>query len=419
MIQKIRNNAFAMNSAILFGGTMIASILNYFFHLIIGRMVSVEIYGEIESITSLINILAVPAMTLAFIATKYAAHSKADKNPYESREIMTYLHKKVFKYGLPIFALALLATPLVKNFININSNIPVIFLWIMMLLSFLSAVASGTLNGWQKFKKTSVIGIIATTAKVFAAIIFLKLGFELSGAIGGFLVGALASYIGSLTALKFILKAKKDPQFNDAPPINFASIKKYALPTLLGTLALNILGNADMVLAKHNLDAISAGQYGALTIVSKIIFFATGIIATVLFSMSSEKSHQKGDSSKIFKHAAFLMLFVSILAIAFYFIFPNFVIQTLFGNKYVDSSMYLGWFAILVVLYSFVNLFIQYFLSIHKTRVVYGEIAISLTMIPFILLAGRSIYAILGITIVAQILALGWGIFYLYRKKYA
>jgi O-antigen/teichoic acid export membrane protein len=418
MIQRIKNNAFAMNSAILFGGSMAANILNYFFHLVIGRMVSVEIYGEVESITSLISILGVPAMTLTLIATKYASRAKADKNPAESREIMKYLNKKVLQYGLPLFFLALLFTPYVKNFINISNSWAIILLWLMMLLSFLSAVSGGMLTGWQKFKDSSWIAILSAVIKLTSAIIIIKLGFELNGAIGGFLLGALAAYIASLWVLKLIWKKEKlSGKKENVLPIDFGSIKKYILPTFFATLAINILGSADMVLAKHNLDALSAGQYGALTIVSKIIFFATGIIATVLFSMSAEKNHQKGDSSKILKQASFLIFIASVSAIFIYFLFPNLVLGLLFGGKYNAVSSYLGWFAILVALYSFVNLIIQYLLSINSAKFVYGSAAISVLLIPAILLFGNNIHAILEIAIIAQIASLFWGLLYL-KKSY-
>lgn len=398
---------------------MAANILNYVFHLAVGRMVSVEIYGEIESVVSLMNILAVPAMTLSFVATKFAAHSKADGKPEESREIIKYLNKKVLQYGLPLFILAFFLTPYVKNFINISDNWPIIFLWIMMFLSFLSAITGGILNGWQKFKRASFVGIFGAVIKLISAVFLIFAGFKLNGAIGGFLLGALASYIASLWTLKFIFKYKKK-QEEEHVPIDFGSIKKYILPIFLGTLAITILGNADMVIAKHNLDPVMAGQYGALTIVSKIIFFATGIIATVLFSMSSEKNHQKSDSLKIMKQASLLMLAASALAIVAYFIFPDFILSILFGGKYTAVSGYLGWFAILVVLYSFVNLIIQYLLSVQMTKVVYGIISISLLMILFIFLAGNDIRAILKIAILSQLASIIWGLFFLFKsKKYA
>jgi len=182
-------------------------------------------------------------------------------------------------------------------------------------------------------------------------------------------------------------------------------------------LAINILSNADMVIAKHNLDEISAGQYGALTIVSKIIFFATGVIASVLFSMSAESDHKKGNPMTIFRNASYLMLFVSICATIIYFIFPNMVLGILFGKKYLSVSHYLGWFAIMVSLFSFTNLIFQYLLSIHKTKIVYSLLTISIIASGLILFLGKSFSAILIIGSIAQLLAIIFGFYFILRGR--
>ncbi|HTX86682.1 MAG TPA: hypothetical protein VMC41_01275, partial [Candidatus Nanoarchaeia archaeon] len=113
MIDIIKKNAFARNSLILFGGSFIANLLNYLFHLAIGRIVSPEIYGQTESLISLIAIISVPAATLGLVATKFAAAGKAENNPSSSAGLMKYLNRQIFIFGLPIFLLALALTPLV------------------------------------------------------------------------------------------------------------------------------------------------------------------------------------------------------------------------------------------------------------------------------------------------------------------
>lgn len=410
-----------MNSLVLFSGTMLANVLNYFFHLAVGRMVSVEVYGEVESLISLVNIISVPAMTLAMVATKFSACSKADCNPGESHEVWKYLNRKVLKFGIPLFLLAVLATPYVADFMKIESWTPFVFIWIMMFLSFFAAVNSGILTGWQKFKGIGLTGVWGAIVKLAAVIILVKAGFALNGAIGSFFLGVLASYIASIVMLRFIISAKETGAEDDVEKkFDFDSLKKYVLPAFLATLVINILGNVDMLLAKHNLDAVAAGQYGALTIVSKIIFYATGVIATVLFSMSAEDSHKNNDSLRIFRNASYLMLSLSAVATLIYFVFPELVLSILFGSKYSDVAGYLGWFAILVTLYSFANLEIQYLLSINsKADASYWMLAISLAAVVSLMFFGTNIYAILGIMIAAQILAIFIGLRYIFKlQKY-
>jgi len=405
MINRIKNNAFAMNSLILFSGTILGSVLNYFFHLAIGRLVSIEVYGEIESLLSLMTIISVPAMTLLMVTTKYSAQCKADNDTRSCKILFWEINKKIIFYGLPLFFLSLALIPFIKDFLKLSDNLPLFFLWIIMYVSFFTSLNSGILSGWQKFKDVSALGILGALFKLILGIFLVKLGFGLNGAIGSFALATIVAYLASFFTLRFLFLPQK---IDHSPQKNiemFTSLKKYILPAFVGNLAITILGNADMILAKHALDATSAGQYGALTIVSKIIFFATGVIATVLFSMSAENDHKKSNSLKTLFQAISLLLLVSISSTILYFIFPNFILSLLFGNKYTNIASFLGWFAILVTIFSLVNVFFQYLLSIHQTRLVYWLLAISLSMIIFIKLFGNTISGILTISIIAQISA--------------
>lgn len=415
MIKRIKNNPFAWNSLVLFSGSMAANVLNYFFHLIIGRIVSVEIYGEVQSLTSLMNIISVPAMTLTMVAMKYAAGTKAENNPRGSYEIMKFLGQKVLKYGLPIFIAAVLLTPFVRDFLNIKSNMPIILVWAMMFLSFFGSINNGILQGWQKFLSLSWAGVWGAILKLVIGVILVKIGFGLNGVIGSFAASAFISYFISVYLLRFII-TQKDGQ-SAVEKISFDSIKKYVIPVFVGSLAINILGNADMVIAKHNLDAVAAGQYGALTIVSKIIFFATGVIATVLFSMAAENSHKKNSSVAMLLNSLYLTLFVSICGVIAYFAFPELILSLLFGSKYVAVAGYLGWFAIVVSLFSVFNLIFQYLLSVHIIKPVYIFLGISILSSLAMLLVGKDIFAIISIVAVSQILAIAAGVFFLFNKK--
>jgi O-antigen/teichoic acid export membrane protein len=405
MIQRIKNNAFARNSLILFSGSMVNNILSYIFHLVVGRMVSVTVYGETESLISLMTIISVPAATLIMVMTKYAAECKAQDDKKRSYELLRYFNKKIMQYGTPVFLVTIIITPYISKFLNIESNIPLIIVWTSMLLSLFSSGASGMLSGWQKFKQSGFAAIGGGVLKLVSALIFISLGLKLNGLMFSFFLSAVATYVIALICLRFIFEAGKNDK-HEIDKLNFGSVKSTVTTFFIGNLAISALGNLDMVLAKHNLSDIEAGQYGALTIVSKIIFFATGVIASVLFSMSAENNHKKGNTEKLFLQAFSLMLVVSAFSVAVYFTAPKLILSLLFGAKYNAVSQYLGWFAILVVLFSIVNLTLQYLLSLHRVKVVYGMFLVAASSAVAIIFLGHTISAILTIGIIAQIVAL-------------
>ena len=210
MIQRIKNNAFARNSLILFSGSMVNNILSYIFHLVVGRMVSVTVYGETESLISLMTIIAVPAGTLVMVMTKYAAECKAHNDKKRSYELLRYFNKKIMRYGVPLFLVTILLTPYISRFLNIKSNIPLIIVWVSMLLSLFSSGVSGTLSGWQKFKESGWAAIGGGALKLISALGFIALGMKLNGLMLSFFLSAVSTYVIALICLKFIFVEGKN-----------------------------------------------------------------------------------------------------------------------------------------------------------------------------------------------------------------
>jgi len=414
---RLAKNSFIRNSFVLFAGTMIVNVLNYVFHLVVGRMVEPAAYGEIESLISLLAIISVPAATLTLIATKYAANMKAGQDTRGVRILSRYLNRKLFFYGLPLLVLAFCLTPLVKRFLNIGSNLPILYLWGVMALSFLSAVTAGILTGWQKFFHTNISGVLSTILKLGAAFLFIRWGFGVSGVIGSYALAILFGYLISLFFLRRFFYQDASPEDKSVEP-HFPSLKGYVLPAFYGTLAVAILGNADMIFAKHHLGAEASGEYGALFIVAKTIFFVTGVLTTVLFAMSAEESASEKRATYTFRIAAGLTCLTALVSVFFFSLFPGLVMGVFFGEKYLAVSHLLGWFALAAGTYSIANLFLQYLLSLHKTRIASLFLALSGLEIAALFFFGEGLYAIIGITIGTQMLAALLGLFFVLKENH-
>ncbi len=425
-----KNSLFLRNSFLLFSGSMLANIFNYLFHFAIGRMVTPQIYGEMEAIVSLLAIITVPGSALVIVATQYASRAKA-RNDSNARDFLfRYLNTKIFQYGFLAFCGALLFTPFVAQFLKIEHPWAIIFLWMMMFLSFFSSISIGILSGWQKFFWVGLINVVGAFSKLVFAFIFVTLGFAVDGLIGSFLLASLVGYLLSLYVLKHIRKediqkkgASKKEKIIDslARGAITLSAKKYVLSVFFASLALALLGNIDMVLAKYHLTPEEAGSYGALFIVSKIIFFVAGIVTSVMFAMSSEE-HEKSTLSgkneqKTFKKALILILLFCTGSTLFFFLFPSFTLSVFFGNTYLHMSGYLGWFGLIASLYTLSNFFLQYFLSIKEKALVWWILGVSLLEIPLLFFWGEDLASLMTLVLVTQIGALIVSLSFFFKKR--
>jgi O-antigen/teichoic acid export membrane protein len=209
MIQRIRNNAFARNSFVLLTGGMIANILSYVFHLVIGRMVSVEMYGEIESLISLSVIISVPALALTMFSARYNAKTKANNNIAESNEIWKLITSKVFKVGLILLIISIFLIPWVGSFLKISSYLPIFLVFSALFVSLLASINNGVLIGWQKFLESGLSNISSVSVKLIFAVLLLYFGLGVNGVMIGFFLGGTAMYLVSFVAIKILFKNKK------------------------------------------------------------------------------------------------------------------------------------------------------------------------------------------------------------------
>jgi O-antigen/teichoic acid export membrane protein len=307
----------------------------------------------------------------------------------------------------------ILLTPLVKWFLNIETGVAIILLWGAMFISFLSAVTIGLLSGWQRFADVNIINISSTVIKFVGAVGLVYLGFGASGAVGGLVLAALIGYGISWWLLRPLLGPSESETSELHDDTLTQSVKGYVLPAFFGTLSMAIFGNADMIFAKHHLDGAMTGEYGALSVVAKTIFFVTGVITTVLFAMSAEHEGDRAKSQATFRLAMALTILVAGGATIIFALFPSVVVGTLFGEKYLAVSPLLGWFALAAALYSLASLTMQYLLSLYETVITRYLLALASLEIVSLFFFGETLYAIIGITIVTQILALLLGIFFI------
>ena len=115
-----------------------------------------------------------------------------------------------------------------------------------------------------------------------------------------------------------------------------------------------------------------AGIYASVELVGKIVYFLTASISTVMFPVIVQKRARKESYHKTFLLAIVLVLIPSLIITLLYFLYPDFVISIVVKKSSVIAYSYiLGFFGVIMTLYSLVGLFIYFFLSINKLAVTY------------------------------------------------
>jgi len=411
MLATAIQNPLARGSAIVFVGSIVANIGAYAYHLIIGRILGPTGYGELSSLISLLYIVSVPNTVVQTILVKYFSSTKANNEIGQAKDIVIRSMKWISLSVLIGLIITLISAPYIQSFLNLRETSWVLGIYCIFVSSLYSIVSSSVLQGYQKFLWLSVMSAIAIVVKIVLSIPLAAWGVGwtiLATIISSLIIISIFFY-----AIKFVLSAKRK-RF----PMTKKDILKYGAPTFMTLLGITSMYSTDIMLVKHYFPAHEAGVYAALSVLGKVIFFASSAVSSVIFPVLSERKSKKENTDTMVWLGAAIVGSISLAITTIYFLFPSMVLHILFGPAYDDAVPYLGLFGIFLSFFSLTNIFTLILLALDKMNV-WIIIAIgAITQIGCIMLFHNSIMDIVTINItVTAILSLSVIGYYLKTKE--
>lgn len=360
LLKTISNPLFS-SSFIMVAGTNSINVINYIYHVVMGRLLGPAEYGELAAFFSLIGLLSVIPLSFGTVIIKFVASSKDD------HQVAAYL-KWFTKPVLLIALLLALGTALSSNYLATYLNTPHSTGILIIAFSFLFGLPSylyrSVLQGLIKFNLVVISLISETGMKLVAGAVFVFLGFGVMGAMTGLLFSVITGWIVSFVFLKKYRKIETQGE------VHTKSIFAFTLPVLVQTAAMTSIMSVDLVLVKHFFSSFDAGIYAAVATLGKIILFASAPVATVMFPLVTRRFAKKENYVGMFLLSIGLTVLVVVGVIFLYYLFPYFVMSLLYGDKYFSGVDLLVPYAIYTGLISLSGLFINLFLSVNHNKIV-------------------------------------------------
>jgi O-antigen/teichoic acid export membrane protein len=83
-----------------------------------------------------------------------------------------------------------------------------------------------------------------------------------------------------------------------------------------------------------------------------------------MFPMISDLMGRNEKHYRLLAQSFGIVTLIGLIGVGGYYLLPNFVIKVLYGSDYISIAPLLGIFGITMLLYSYINLWVNYFLSI-------------------------------------------------------
>lgn len=417
MKQKAKNiikHPLIRGSTILVSGSLFANLFNFLYNLFMVRSLSVTDYGTLASIISLITFPALIVTAVNPMVVRFAGDFFAKNDLLRLKGLFNKMFFFLLAVGLIIFILILVFLHQIAYFFHISNYIILIFADIIILLSFLNAINGSFLQAKLAFGFLVLVALFGALLKLGLGVLFVFLGYSVSGAVIALVVATIGSYLISFIPFRFLfIKKIKSPE------INTRELFSYGLPSALTLLGLISFISTDILLAKHFFNAVQAGQYAGLSLIGRVIFFIAAPIGTVMFPLIVQK-HAKGESYiNTFRLSIAMVLIPSILLTLFYYFFPDFSILFFLKRKdYLTIAPYLSMFGLYITFYNVVILFANFYLSIKKTNIYLPVLIAAILQIVLITLYHQTFFEIIMISFgLILLLAIGFLVYYPYATK--
>ena len=388
-IINLTKNPLFSGSTLMIGGSMAANAINYFYHLIMGRILGPTEYGILASVFALLYILSVVPVSASFAVTKFISSAKDES---EIGTIFEKLKSFVFKLSIVLSLTFLVLSPAIAKYLHINDLRIIILVSPILFLILYTLVFQSTMQGMLKFWGMVGPTLVASSGKLLIGVLLVLIGWSVFGAITGILISSALSFLYAVKLSRKIPKSSSKEEFELGPFL------RYSFPVLLQALAFTSLFTLDLILVKHYLSDHEAGLYAALSTLGKIIFFATQPITSVMFPIVSKKKSQGEKYKNYFFMAFFTVLIISLTITLFYYLFPNIAIGILYGKDYLDAGKVLPWMGIFISFYTLCYLIVNFLLSIGKTNIIILPLLASIAQIIIISFKHQSILQVVQVS---------------------
>jgi len=377
MLIKIPALKFFKNSLITIIGTLAGGFLGYLFHFVVSRKISVEQYGELQTLMSLASVIGIFGLAISFLIIKYSAILAKQNDRINNRLFYELIIKKIIKLSLILFIIFLAISPLITNQLGLSSWWGVFSVGLFGLVSLLAIVYNGFFTGWEKFTKVNLVNVSVALTKFILGLILTLYFFQATSAFLAILFSGLVNW------LLFYSLFKTDHDFNLADRNQPATAEVRQLikqaqaeigSIFIFSLVVTLISNLDIILVKYYATAETTAYYGALSIISKIIYWVNGAVIAVVLPRVCSGGDKLKRSSQIFKLSYLAIIGISSVAIIGYSLLNKFIMNLSFGVKYVGLSDYLWLYSIVATVFSLLmleanfayakaNYFVSYVLS--------------------------------------------------------
>ena len=391
---------------------LIVNAGNYIYNLLLGRILGPTEFSDAAILITFLLILSFLGMTFQIVAAKYSVL-------FENQKLQLFIvtvTKIAVLVGVVFGAIIMIFNSQLQTLFHTKTATMFLIFAIGIPLYFLMSVNRGLYQGKNDLKKMSVTYITEMLSRLFLtlALVLLVPSLPTSVAVAA---GISMSLIFGLFPFQKSIVVKTNISFTNEVLDTKSIIIFFAL-TAFYELTQIIINNSDIILVKHYFNDKEAGLYASLALIGRVVYFVAWMFVMLLLpKVILLKKEGKNTLPILMKYISYITV-LSIGIVLFTYLFPNFVVKVMFGEKYISIAFLLWKYALATSVFAIANIFAYYFLSINKYIPVVISAVLGITQIALIVLFHNSLEQVVEMQVIAMVVLLFFQLcFFFYHNK--
>lgn len=332
-----------------------ADALNFIFSAFLGRVLTFEEFGLVTLINTLWTLVLIFVGGVGTTLTYKTAFLSGERGEEESISFYKAIFRKTFFIVAAISLIFLVTSPFISRFFDLDRYLPFILFAPLITTGVLSATNKGFLQGRLNFGLLGMIIIVEAVTKLLLAILLVL--FHLSHFVYAAVI--FTEIIEFAFGMYFVRQKTKNVSIKHDHifPRNFFLA---AITARLSTTSFLIL---DVVVAKHFLSPLVAGEYAFLALVGKMVFYFGSLLSAFIVSLVSREVGRKQNPHQTFTKLLTGTFFLTFFVYLFIGPLGYFTVPLLFGKKAYIVLPYLSTYGLAIAFYTITTQIVTYRLS--------------------------------------------------------
>ena len=384
---------------------------NYLYNLILGRILGPEEFADAALLITFLLVLSFVAMTFQLSTAKFSVIFEKDV----FKNFINIIYKYSSAIGIVLGILLILFANSLQALFNTQSSTMFTLFGIGVPIYFIMSVNRGVFQGSKKFDSLAITYQGEMISRLIITLLFIytiQLQSSVLVALGiaiSFLFGLLPFQSKHIEITKKHTLSSTDSKY----------ILKFFLLTAFYELTQIIINNSDILMVKHYFETYEAGLYASLALIGRVVYFVAWMFVMLLLPKVVQKQKDgEAHSPVLFKYVFYITLLSAAIVLGCY-LFPEFVINIMFGSEYISIAPLLWKYAIATSLFAISNIFAYYFLSLDQYIPVVLSALLGVSQVVLILFFHNTLSQVVIMQIIAMAILLAFQLFFflVYQKK--